>query len=92
MPATDVHDSTEPTEVVGGDDGSAELRRQTDHRPVEDVALVRMVGTVVPRTHPVRESERVLSGPHAVAETSPRLPLGRSPHEGSPCLQRGVCV
>ena len=92
VPATDVHDSTESTEVIRGDDRSAELRRQTDHRPVEDVALVRVVGAVVPRTHPVRESKRVLSGPHAVAETSPRLPLRRSPHEGSPCLQRGVCV
>ena len=78
----------EAPEVVGREQVGVGAAHDVGHRGVEDRALLRVRGAVVPDVGAVDRAERVLPRPHAVQERAPRLPVVGPADERGPGADR----
>ena len=86
--AADVHDRSEPPEVVRVDQRADHELGARRHRPVEDLALLRVLRAVLPDADPVREPERVLPRADALLERGPGVADVAPPDERGPARHR----
>lgn len=85
---TDVRNGGEAAEVVRLHHSLRNAARVARHRPVERLLLRRPLPAVLPHRCAMDGGEGVLTGPHAVKQAAPRLPVGRTADEGGPTGHR----
>ena len=88
VPAADVHHAPEATEVVGVEKRPVGGACQRLHRPVEDRALVRTLGSIRPDVGSVDVLKGVLAGADGVLQVAPRFSEVRPSDVRGPAAQR----